>query len=158
MVYLIPAPGLLTALLLALIDIRTRRVPRVLVLLGLVLQTVTLLVFSLIQAQPMLLVQCLLLTLASAGLQLLLALIRPGALGLGDVTATGLVALSLSVLGWTTILVWWVMMGLLGLVALALAWLVRRRSVPARPNNSLSLAYVPVILAAAAVALVIDAI
>ena len=91
MVYLIPAPGLLTALLLALIDIRTRRVPRLLVLLGLVLQTVTLLVFSLFQAQPMLLVQCLLLTLASAGLQLLLALIRPGALGLGDVTATGLV-------------------------------------------------------------------
>ena len=158
MVYLIPAPGLLTALLLALIDIRTRRVPRLLVLLGLVLQTVTLLVFSLIRAQPMLLVQCLLLTLASAGLQLMLALIRPGALGLGDVTATGLVALSLSVLGWTTILVWWVMMGLLGLVALALAWLVRRRNEPARPNNPLSLAYVPVVLAAAAVALAIDAI
>lgn len=158
MVYLIPAPGLLTALLLALIDIRSRRVPRLPVLLGLVLQTVTLLVFSLIQAQPMLLVQCLLLTLASAGLQLMLALIRPGALGLGDVTATGLVALSLSVLGWTTILVWWVMMGLLGLVALALVWLARHRSRPARPNNPLSLAYVPVILAAAAVALVIDAI
>ena len=158
MVYLIPAPGLLTALLLALIDIRSRRVPRLLVLLGLVLQTVTLLVFSLFQAQPMLLVQCLLLTLASAGLQLLLALIRPGALGLGDVTATGLVALSLSVLGWATILVWWVMMGLLGLIALALAWLARRRSGPARPNNPLSLAYVPVILVAAAVALVIDAI
>ena len=158
MVYLIPAPGLLTALLLALIDIRSRRVPRLPVLLGLVLQTVTLLVFSLIQAQPMLLVQCLLLTLASAGLQLMLALIRPGALGLGDVTATGLVALSLSVLGWTTILVWWVMMGLLGLVALTLAWLVRRRNEPARPNNPLSLAYVPVILAAAAVALIIDAI
>lgn len=158
MVYLIPAPGLLTTLLLALIDIRSRRVPRLLVLLGLVLQTVTLLVFSLIQAQPMLLVQCLLLTLASAGLQLMLALIRPGALGLGDVTATGLVALSLSVLGWTTILVWWVMMGLLGLVALALAWLARHRSGPDRPNNPLSLAYVPVILAAAAVALAIDAI
>lgn len=158
MVYLIPAPGLLTAFLLALIDIRSRRVPRLQVLLGLVLQTVTLLVFSLIQAQPMLLVQCLLLTLASAGLQLMLALIRPGALGLGDVTATGLVALSLSVLGWTTILVWWVMMGLLGLVALALAWLARHHNGPARPNNPLSLAYVPVILAAAAVALVIDAI
>ena len=158
MVYLIPAPGLLTALLLALIDIRSRRVPRLLVLLGLMLQTVTLLVFSLIRAQPMLLVQCLLLTLASAGLQLMLALIRPGALGLGDVTATGLVALSLSVLGWTTILVWWVMMGLLGLVALGLAWLARHRNGPARPNNPLSLAYVPVILAAAAVALVIDAI
>ena len=158
MVYLIPAPGLLTALLLALIDIHSRRVPRLLVLSGLVLQTLTLLVFSLIQAQPMLLVQCLLLTLASAGLQLMLALIRPGALGLGDVTATGLVALSLSVLGWTTILVWWVMMGLLGLVALALAWLARHCNGPARPNNPLSLAYVPVILAAAAVALAIDAI
>ena len=155
MVYLIPAPGLLTALLLALIDIRTRRVPRLLVLLGLVLQTVTLLVFSLIRAQPMLLVQCLLLTLASAGLQLLLALIRPGALGLGDVTATGLVALSLSVLGWATILVWWAMMGLLGLIALALAWLARRRG-PVRTHNPLSLAYVPVILAAAVAALIID--
>ena len=157
MVYLIPAPGLLTALLLALIDIRSRRVPRLLVLLGLVLQTVTLLVFSLIRAQPMLLVQCLLLTLASAGLQLLLALIRPGALGLGDVTATGLVALSLSALGWATILVWWAMMGLLGLVALALAWLARRRG-PVRTHNPLSLAYVPVILAAAVVALIIDAV
>ena len=155
MVYLIPAPGLLTALLLALIDIRTRRVPRLLVLVGLVLQTVTLLVFSLIRAQPMLLVQCLLLTLASAGLQLLLALIRPGALGLGDVTATGLVALSLSALGWATILVWWAMMGLLGLIALALAWLARRRG-PVRTHNPLSLAYVPVILAAAVVALIID--
>ncbi|MCX8643608.1 prepilin peptidase [Bifidobacterium sp. B4081] len=157
MVYLIPAPGLLTALLLALIDIRSRRVPRLLVLFGLVLQTVTLLVFSLIKGRPTLLAQCLLLTLACAGLQLLLALIRPGALGLGDVTATGLVALSLSVLGWTTILVWWLMMGLLGLVSLALVWLARRRR-SARTNNPLSLAYVPVILAAAAVALAIDAI
>lgn len=157
MVYLIPAPGLLTALLLALIDIRSRRVPRLLVLFGLVLQTVTLLVFSLIKGRPMLLAQCLLLTLACAGLQLLLALVRPGALGLGDVTATGLVALSLSVLGWTTILVWWLMMGLLGLVSLALVWLARRRR-SARTNNPLSLAYVPVILAAAAIALVIEAI
>ncbi|WP_297301313.1 hypothetical protein [uncultured Bifidobacterium sp.] len=157
MVYLIPAPGLLTALLLALIDIRSRRVPRLLVLFGLVLQTVTLLVFSLIKGRPMLLAQCLLLTLACAGLQLLLALVRPGALGLGDVTATGLVALSLSVLGWTTILVWWLMMGLLGLVSLALVWLARRRR-SARTNNPLSLAYVPVILAAAVIALVIEAI
>lgn len=157
MVYLIPAPGLLTALLLALIDIRSRRVPRFLVLFGLVLQTVTLLVFSLIKGRPMLLAQCLLLTLACAGLQLLLALVRPGALGLGDVTATGLVALSLSVLGWTTILVWWLMMGLLGLVSLALVWLARRRR-SAKTNNPLSLAYVPVILAAAVIALVIEAI
>ena len=157
MVYLIPAPGLLTALLLALIDIRSRRVPRLLVLLGLALQTITLLVFSLIQARPMLLAQCLLLTLASAGLQFLLALVRPGALGLGDVTATGLVALSLSVLGWTAILIWWLMMGLLGLVALALVWLARRRR-PDKTNNLLSLAYVPVILAAAVVTLIIDAI
>lgn len=157
MVYLIPAPGLLTALLLALIDIRSRRVPRLLVLFGLVLQTVTLLVFSLIKGRPMLLAQCLLLTLACAGLQLLLALVRPGALGLGDVTATGLVALSLSVLGWTTILVWWLIMGLLGLVSLALVWLARRRR-SARTNNPLSLAYVPVILAAAVITLVIEAI
>ena len=156
MVYLIPAPGLLTALLLALIDIRSRRVPRLLVLLGLVLQTVTLLVFSLIQARPIMLAQCLLLTLASAGLQFLLALVRPGALGLGDVTATGLVALSLSVLGWTTILVWWLMMGLLGLVALALVWLARRRRSD-RTNTPLSLAYVPIILAAAVTALIINA-
>ena len=157
MVYLIPAPGLLTALLLALIDIRSRRVPRLLVFFGLILQTVTLLCFCLIQAQPMLLVQCLLLTLACSGLQLLLALVRPGALGLGDVTATGLVALSLSVLGWTTILIWWLMMGLLGLAALALVWLARRRG-SARTDGPLSLAYVPVILAAAVVALLIAAI
>ena len=156
MVYLIPAPGLLIALLLALIDIRTRRVPRLLVLVGLVLQTVVLLVFALIQGRLTLLTQCLLLTLASAGLQFLLALVRPGALGLGDVTATGLVALSLSVLGWTTILVWWLMMGLLGLVALALAWLARRRRSD-RTNTPLSLAYVPIILAAAVTALIINA-
>ena len=156
MVYLIPAPGLLIALLLALIDIRTRRVPRLLVLVGLVLQTVVLLAFALIQGRPMLLTQCLLLTLASAGLQFLLALVRPGALGLGDVTATGLVALSMSVLGWTTILIWWLMMGLLGLFALALVWLARRRR-PDRTNNPLSLAYVPVILAAAVTALIINA-
>ncbi len=155
MVYLIPAPGLLTALLLALIDIRTRRVPRLLVIFGLVIQAVTLLVFSLIRAQPMLLAQCLLLALASAGLQLMLALVRPGALGLGDVTATGLVALSLAVFGWTTILVWWLMMGLLGLIALALVWMTRRHG-SARTNNPLSLAYVPVILAAAVAALIID--
>ena len=156
MVYLIPAPGLLIALLLALIDIRTRRVPRLLVLVGLVLQTVVLLVFALIQGRLMLLTQCLLLTLASAGLQFLLALVRPGALGLGDVTATGLVALSLSVLGWTTILVWWLMMGLLGLVALALVWLARRRRSD-RTNTPLSLAYVPIIFAAAVTALIINA-
>ena len=157
MVYLIPVPGLLTALLLALIDIRSRRVPRLLVIFGLMLQTVTLLVFSVIRAQPILLVQCLLLTLASAGLQLLLALVRPGALGLGDVTATGLIALSLSVLGWTTILIWWFMMGLLGLIALALLWLARRRA-SARTSIPLTLAYVPVILAGAVAALIVDAV
>ncbi|PXY82887.1 hypothetical protein [Bifidobacterium asteroides] len=157
MVYLIPVPGLLTALLLALIDIRSRRVPRLLVIFGLMLQTVTLLVFSVIRAQPILLVQCLLLTLASAGLQLLLALVRPGALGLGDVTATGLIALSLSVLGWTTILIWWFMMGLLGLIALALLWLARRRA-SARTSSPLTLAYVPVILAGAVAALIVDAV
>ena len=70
-------------------------------------------------------------------------------------TATGLVALSLSALGWATILVWWAMMGLLGLIALALAWLAHRRG-PVRTHNPLSLAYVPVILAAAVVALIID--
>ena len=157
MVYLIPVPGLLTALLLALIDIRSRRVPRLLVIFGLMLQTVTLLVFSVIRAQPILLVQCLLLTLASAGLQLLLALVRPGALGLGDVTATGLIALSLSVLGWTTILIWWFMMGLLGLIALALLWLARRRA-SARTSSPLTQAYVPVILAGAVAALIVDAV
>lgn len=55
---------------------------------------------------------------ACTAAQFALALARPGMLGLGDITATALVALPLGWFGWRPLVAWWLYVGIL-----ALAWL-----------------------------------
>lgn len=147
MAYLLTLPGFIFGLYLAWTDLRRRRVPRGAVLLGLLVQGLTITVFCLARHDVSILIGSVLICLACTGIQCLLALVRPGALGLGDVTATALLALTLGPLGWTTILVWWLMMGVLGLGAMAI-----RRIGKGRGTQSETLAYVPVILLTALVA------
>lgn len=147
MAYLLTLPGFIFGLYLAWTDLRRRRVPRRAVLLGLLVQALTITVFCLARNDVSILIGSVLICLACTGIQCLLALVRPGALGLGDVNATALLALTLGPLGWTTILVWWLMMGVLGLGGMAI-----RRIGKGRGTQSETLAYVPVILLAALVA------
>lgn len=146
--YLITLPGFIFACLLAWSDLRTRKVPRRLVCTGLVIEGMVQILVSLMQKNPAPLVSSLGLCVGSTLLQFILALIRPGALGFGDVTATALVALSLGPLGLTTVIVWWLLMGLMGLLALAVQALL-----PLQPGREDGLPFVPVILAAGLVAL-----
>lgn len=140
-------PGFIFTLYLAWTDIRTRFVPRSIVLLGFLVQGLTLVVYSLSGHGIAPLVTAVVLCLGSTGIQFFLALARPGALGLGDVTATSLMAFTIGPLGWTTTLVWWLLMGVFGLGSLAVGRIGKDRG-----KRADTLAFVPVILVAAAIA------
>lgn len=146
--YLISLPGFIFACLLAWSDLRTRKVPRRFVCIGLAVEGMVQILVSLGQKDPVPLVASFGLCLSSTLLQFILALIRPGALGFGDVTATALVALSLGPLGFTTIIIWWLLMGILGLLALAVQALIS-----SHPGKEEGLPFVPVILVAGLAAL-----
>lgn len=60
----------------------------------------------------------LVLSLLQSGIMLLLALIRPGSLGFGDVTATLLFTNALALHGCWIVLLWWLLSGVFGLIAL----------------------------------------
>lgn len=80
---------------------------------------------------------------AAAAIQLALALIRPGALGLGDVTAAAVLASGIVTL--EGFLCWWLATGVFGLAWLA-AWPpIARRAKPAHAKAP----FVPPMLAAA---------
>lgn len=147
MVYLTTLPGLVIALALALEDIRSRTIPRTWVAAGLLVQTAALCFSSAMTGRWEVLILALALGAASAGLQACLALVRPGALGMGDVTCTGLTGLSLGALGWVTALVWWLLMGLIGALALGVAALLARRE-----KGPVSIPFAPVIVGAAILA------
>ena len=140
-------PGFIFTLYLAWTDIRTRLVPRSIVLLGFLVQGLTLVVYSLAGHGIAPLVTAVVLCLGSTGIQFFLALVRPGALGLGDVTATALLAFTIGLLGWTTTLVWWLLMGVFGLGSLVVGRIGKDRG-----KRADTLAFVPVILVAAAIA------
>lgn len=53
-----------------------------------------------------------------AGIQFALSMVRPGALGFGDTTATWLITLAVGWLGWTAAVWWWTVLGILGLAGL----------------------------------------
>ncbi|RBQ00122.1 peptidase A24 [Bifidobacterium xylocopae] len=121
MVYLVPLPGLFIVCALAVEDARSRRVPRLGVLAGVIIQLIALLVFCAVGDQGLWpIILALAVGLSATLVQTALAVAKPGSLGLGDVTATAVAGLSLGLLGWRTALVWWVLMGAIGLLALAI--------------------------------------
>ncbi|RSX56566.1 peptidase A24 [Bifidobacterium samirii] len=101
-------------------DVRRRRVPRAWIALGCAAQLAADLVVALLENDLFLVPQALLFALLAAALQCALALVRPGALGLGDVTCTLMTGLGVGLAGFTAMLVWWLAMGLLGLAWMAL--------------------------------------
>ncbi|RBP98335.1 peptidase A24 [Bifidobacterium aemilianum] len=127
-------PSLICGLLLSAKDIRSRRVPRVWVVAGSLSQALTTGIWGLINDRPYLLVSTLLLGALIAALQLALALAKPGALGLGDVTASFMIGQAVGVYGWQALLVLWLLMGLLGLAALGL-WPIYRRRIQSHPSR-----------------------
>ncbi|BDR54585.1 hypothetical protein KIMH_06960 [Bombiscardovia apis] len=119
MVYLVPLPGLAVVALLAYSDVRTRRIPRAWTLLGVIVQLLTILAYCAVRQQDLWsIVLAVSIGSVCAIIQAALALIRPGALGLGDVGATALASLSIGILGWPAAILFWLFMGLLGIVAM----------------------------------------
>ncbi|MFT8704116.1 MAG: hypothetical protein ABF805_01840 [Bifidobacterium sp.] len=90
-------------------------------------------------------VQALFIALLSALIQLVLAILRPGTLGLGDVTCTLLVGLAVGSQGFFPFAFWWLIMGLFG--CCCLAW--------AHWRGADSIAYAPVIVSSGFIATVL---
>lgn len=65
-------------------------------------------------------------------MQFALSMVRPGALGFGDTTATWLITLAVGWLGWTAAVWWWTVLGILGLAGLGamklITWARKARS------------------------------
>lgn len=122
MTYLALLPGLICGLAVGVEDVRHRRVPRAWIAVGCLLQLVAILIYALAANNLFALPQAMLFAALSAAVQCLLALIRPGALGFGDVTCTLMTGLGVGVLGLGAVVAWWLAMGLIG-VAWTLLWI-----------------------------------
>ena len=119
--YLVALPSLLCGLAISVEDIRCRRVPRLWVAVGCLLQLVALIVAALLGNDLFLVLQAALFAVLCAAVQCGLALVRPGALGFGDVTVTLVMGLAVGTAGLWGVVVWWLAMGVLGL-----GWLAER--------------------------------
>ncbi|WP_243386935.1 prepilin peptidase [Bifidobacterium primatium] len=106
--------------MIAYTDIRTRRVPRPIVAAGSVVQLACVVAWCMWSGSWTPLAGSLGFAVACALVQLALALVRPGALGFGDVTCTLLMGLAVGCLGIETVAVWWLLMGLSGLAMLGI--------------------------------------
>ncbi|NEG54603.1 prepilin peptidase [Bifidobacterium platyrrhinorum] len=152
MPYLYCLPGLICGLALAVEDVRRRRVPRAWAAAGCGLQLVADMVWAALSNDFFAVLQALLFTALCAGVQLLLALARPGALGLGDVTAMLPLGLAVGAYGLIHVAVWWLAMGVLGLAFVPL-WI---RFDPHRGDARAGKApFVPVIVTAAVIAVAV---
>lgn len=91
MPYLCYLPSLLFGIAVSAHDVRTRRIPRAWIACGVLCQLVAFIVAAAYAGRWEALAGALTGMVAGAGIQLALALIRPGAVGLGDVTLCALV-------------------------------------------------------------------
>ncbi|PLS26484.1 prepilin peptidase [Bifidobacterium parmae] len=120
MPYLYCLPGLICGVALAVEDVRRRRVPRTWVAVGCGSQLAADFAWAAMSNDFFTVLQALLFTVLCAGVQLLLALAKPGALGLGDVTAMLPPGLAVGAYGLIHVAFWWLAMGVLGIVFVAL--------------------------------------
>ena len=148
--YLVALPSLLCGLAISVEDIRCRRVPRLWVAVGCLLQLVALIVAALLGNDLFLVLQAALFAVLCAAVQCGLALVRPGGLGFGDVTVTLLMGLAVGTAGLWGVVVWWLAMGVLGLVWMLL-W--RRFDWQGDTPYAGKVPFAPVIVVAATVAL-----
>jgi leader peptidase (prepilin peptidase)/N-methyltransferase len=111
---------------LALIDLDTKRLPNPIVLPAYAVGGVLLTASALLQGRPAALGQAAIGLVALGGLYLILALAKPGGMGMGDVKLAGVLGLFLGHLGWAELIVGGMGAFLLGGVV-ALALLAARR-------------------------------
>ena len=127
--------------------------PRTWVAVGCAAQLVSCVAWALVGNDLFVVLQAVLFSLLCTAVQLLLALARPGALGMGDVTATLAMGLAVGAMGFVAVVVWWLAMGVLGLAFLAV-W----NLLDLQPSRRGKVPFVPVIAAAAAVAVAVAAV
>ena len=126
--YMICLPSLLCGLAVSIEDIRSRRIPRAWIALGCLAQISMNVIYALSINSLFLVLQALLFAILATALQFALALIKPGALGFGDVTTTLLVGLSVGMFGLLAVVAWWLAIGILGLLWLAIwTWIDPQR-------------------------------
>ena len=148
--YLVALPSLLCGLAVSVEDIRCRRVPRRWIAVGCLLQLAATLVYALVANDLFAVMQSALFAVLCALVQCGLALIKPGALGFGDVTMTLMMGLAVGMTGLTGVVCWWLAMGVLGLVWMLL-W--RRFDWQGDTPYAGKVPFAPVIVVAATVAL-----
>jgi len=122
---------------LALIDLEVRRLPDAIVLPAYLVGAVLLAAGALLQGDPAALLRAAVAAGASFAFYLVLALIKPGGMGLGDVKLAGVLGLFLGVLGWEHLVLGvfsaFLLGGLLGAVLLATRRVSRSASIPFGP-------------------------
>ena len=106
--YMICLPSLLCGMAVSVEDIRARRIPRMWIAVGCLAQVIVDIAYALSVNSLFLALQALLFAALSAVLQCALALIKPGALGFGDV------------FGLFPVVFWWFAISVLGLLWLAI--------------------------------------
>ncbi|PLS24145.1 peptidase A24 [Bifidobacterium imperatoris] len=154
MPYLFTLPGLLCELALSIEDMRVRRVPLPWVAIGALVQLIAVLVYAVMTNDLFVLLQTLLFTVLCCLIQFALALIVPRSLGFGDVTALVPVGLAVGMFGLFTIVLWWLAMGICGLIWIG-CWTKLSHPQSAYAGK---VPYVPVILVAAIIALMLSAV
>ena len=155
MPYLFTLPGLLCGLALSIEDVRRRRVPLVWVAAGALVQIAADFGYGVMTNDLFVLLQALLFTVLCCLIQLALALIVPKSLGFGDVTALIPMGLAVGLLGLWSVVVWWVAMGVAGVVWIA----VWTRFDPQRDTAYAGkVPYVPAILTGAVVTVIMTAV
>ena len=105
--YMICLPSLLCGLAISVEDIRSRRIPRAWIATGCTAQIIVNLIYALSINTLYLALQAILFAVLSAVLQCALALVKPGSLGFGDVTATLLMGLAVGMFGLFAVVFWW---------------------------------------------------
>lgn len=125
------------SLVLALIDIDTHRLPNVIVLPAYAVGAVLLSAASLLAGQPGDLITAVLGAVVMGGIYLLLAVVRPGAMGGGDVKLAGVLGLFLGWLGWDVLavglLAGFILGGIFGIALLALRRAHGKSGIPFGP-------------------------
>ena len=152
MPYLFCLPSLICAVALSVEDMRRRRVPRAWVACGFGAQLLADVAWAVWSNGFFTVVQALLFAALCAGIQLLLALMKPGSLGLGDVSAMLPLGLAVGAYGLGAVVCWWLAMAAAGWAFVA--WWTRfdpQRSGPYRGRTP----FVPVIAMSAVAAVLL---
>jgi len=150
--YMICLPSLLCGLAISVEDIRSRRIPRAWIATGCTAQIIVNLIYALSINTLYLALQAILFAVLSAVLQCALALVKPGSLGFGDVTATLLMGLAVGMFGLFAVVFWWLAIGVVGLL-----WLVLRTRFDPQKHTAYAgkTPFAPALVAAGAIGIAI---